>query len=258
MSATLVLAASLLLPAAPTMVQSQTGGVITTPLGLYLRHDLAAASTGPWGDVRLGVFSQWLVFSNELGVRASWHTDPGVLALSLEGAIEPGLFIENVPSVRSLLDAPRVGHARQRLTAQAAVNLKLDSWWLYSRSTASVKLRDFVEYDPYQDIVIKDELDLEQATALFVRLAALRPLGARVPDAAHRSQLWLYAEHTVGLVFDLARDAPSSTRPNRLSAGLVMENFPARDVALNLDVFYSFADTPRPGPGVIALYGLSF
>ncbi len=236
----------------PALVQSQGGGVITNPVGLFLRHDLAVDTgllpsllgAGPWGDIRVGAFTQYLVVSTEFGARLSWLTHPELLILSLEAASDRGLFREKG-------DLVRTSHGRTRLTAQALVNVKLERWWLYSRSTASVRLRDFVEQDDLQNVVVKDELTLEQATALFTRLTPLKSLG-RAP-----AQLWWYGEYTLGTLVDL-NAGPVDARPHRLSTGLLSEHFPARNIVLNLDVFWSFANNPHPGPGVVVLYGFSF
>lgn len=238
--------------------QSQVGGVIVNPLGIWLRHDLAIdtgllpalAGAGFLGDVRVGTFIQWLLYSNEFGVRASWITKPELLIVSLEGAFEPGAFFE-AQFGRAPIGDGRMTHIRERVTAQATMNLKLEQWWFYSRSTASLKLRDFVEYDPYQNVIIKDQLELEQATAFMGRLFRLRSF-SQVP-----AQLWLYGEHTVGLLVDV-NDTVRDARPNRVSMGFIAENFPSAGAAVNVDVFLSFANAPTPGPGIVALYGFAF
>lgn len=247
---------------ATVLHQSSTAGFIVNPLGLWLRHDLAVdtrllptllGGEGVYGDLRVGGFAQWLVYSTEFGVRLSWLTKPELLILASEAAVDAGRFIEEVDGKAIDLDV-RVPHVRVRLSTQALVNVKLDEWWFYSRSTAALRLRNFVEVDPYQNLIIEDELDLEQATALMKRLFPLRPLFG---THAATSQLWLYGEYTVGVVVDLNADR-QLLRPHRVSLGFIAENFPARGAALNLDVFWSFTDAPQQGPGVIALYGFAF
>lgn len=236
----------------PVLLQSAGGGVSTNPIGIFLRHDVAAdtgllpaaVGEGFWGDIRLGAFTQYLVVSTEFGARVSWLTRPQLLVVSLEAATEPGLFVVDGDDQRS-------AHVRSRFTGQALLNLKLSHWWFYSRSTASMRLRDFVERDQLQNIVVKDELTLEQATALFTRLYTLKTLG-RVP-----AQLWFYAEYTVGTLYDL-KHGLVDVRPNRISVGLLSEHFPLRNFVMDLDVSWSFADSPRPGPGVLFLYGFAF
>jgi hypothetical protein len=239
--------------AAPRLLQSSAGGVLTRPYGAFLRHDVAVDTgllpallgDGPWGDVRVGAFSQWLVYSNEFGGRVSLLTHPELLILSLEGAVDPGLFIHG----GELPDPVRTGGLRSRLSAQAVVNVKLDWWWLYSRSTATLRHRDFDEWDPYNGVVLRDEASVEQATALFLKIAPLKAL--RV-DRAKPPALWGYGEYTIGWLFD------HGARPNRTSIGLLTEHFPAPDLFIDLDVAYSFAPAPIDGVGVILLYGFLF
>ncbi len=243
--------------AAPQLHQSSAGGVLTRPYGAFLRHDVAIDTgalrallgEGPWGDLRVGAFTQWLVYSNELGARVSWLTAPELLILSVEAAIDPGLFIHGGQVARLLDDPPRTGGLRQRVSAQALVNLKLDWWWLYSRSTASYRHRDFDEWDPYNGVVLRDEASVEQATALFLKIA---PLKAVRSDAVKPAVLWGYGEYTIGWLFE------NGARPNRTSVGLLVEHFPAPDFFINLDVAYSFAAAPIDGVGVILLYGFLF
>lgn len=46
--------------------------------------------------------------------------------------------------------------------------------------------------------------------------------------------------------------------PNRISMGVITENFPLPYIGWNLDVFYSFAPKPQDGLGVILLSGFTF
>ena len=56
---------------------------------------------------------------------------------------------------------------------------------------------------------------------------------------------WLYPEYTVGTVYN------AGYIPHRVSVGVISEDFLAKNLSLDLDLFYSFADHPSTGPGLI-------
>ena len=261
----LMICASLAFPAAAddTLEDgrfSGSGGFITNPTGLFLRHDYSLATTllptilgeGFWGDVEVGVYHLYQVFSNEFGAQLAWQTEPALLRLSLDMGFEPGAFIEVDQTQSGVIydtDSTRASHLRRILRAQALVNFKLDSFWIYSRSSVLFRDRDFVEYDAFQEVTLQREVQLEQATALFLPVVELPALAKK--DGL-RSRLWGYGEYTVGTLLG------TDVRPNRVSMGVVTENFPAPYVGVNLDVFYSFANAPITGPGVIFVYFFAF
>lgn len=239
---------------------SGSGGLITNPTGLFVRHDYSLATTllpsllgeGFWGDFEVGVYHLYQVFSNEFGTQLAWQTDPPLLRLSLDMGIEPGAFIAvdpSQPGVTYDTNSERSFHLRGILRAQALVNFKLESFWIYSRSTMLWRDRDFVEYDAFQEVNLQREVQLEQATALFLPVVELPALAKK---EGLRSTLWGYGEYTVGTLVG------TDVRPNRVSVGIVTENFPAPYVGVNLDVFYSFANAPITGPGVIFVYFFAF
>jgi len=120
----LMICASLAFPAAAddTLEDgrfSGSGGFITNPTGLFLRHDYSLATTllptilgeGFWGDVEVGVYHLYQVFSNEFGAQLAWQTEPALLRLSLDMGFEPGAFIEVDQTQSGVIydtDSPRI------------------------------------------------------------------------------------------------------------------------------------------------------
>jgi hypothetical protein len=209
---------------------SLVGGLILNPEGLYTTYTRKVA--GGDSGARLSLYDSFLFYSNEFGVQAQYITTPAVLEIHTELGFEPGFF-------RRAGTDERRPRWRANWRTQANLNLKLDSVWLYSRTTALMRYRNFVEQDSVNQVTIEREWSLEQATAPFVRL-----LGT--PDGPG---LWTYVEHTVGAIAD------HGTRTHRLSAGLLTENWLGRGTVLNLDFFWSLAE-PNTGPGTIFVYYL--
>ncbi len=217
-----------------------SGALILNPEGLYARYDHGEplADSGFW----VGGFATFLFYSNELGVQLQYITDPALVEVHLDLAFEPGFF-RKVPTGQPPQgeDAGRTAATRFVARAQSNINLQLDHVWLYSRTTALYRHRDFLEDDTILELQIAREYSLEQAAAAFVRLAGTPPSQSAAPEPAG---LWLYAEYTLGGILDVG------TRPNRVSLGLLSEDWPRRGTTLNLDLFYSFA-APIDGPGLI-------
>jgi hypothetical protein len=211
---------------------SLTGGVILNPAGLYTTYSrrVAGAATGPG----LSVYNTFLFYSDEFGLGAQYTTDPAILEVHTQVGFEPGVFQRA---------GTRGRKARWRAVwrTQANLNLKLDSFWLYSRTTALLRYRNFVEVDTINKIEIAREWSVEEAFAPFVRI-----LGS-----PGRAGLWGYTEYTVGAIRDVG------IRTNRVSAGLLTEHWPTSAISLNVDLFWSFAE-PLSGPGAILIYFLGW
>jgi hypothetical protein len=165
-------------------------------------------------------------------------TKPEFLEVHLEAALEPGFYIHlpkdgippgaGPPSKRTL-------DLREVVRAQANLNLRWDRYWIYGRSTAEARFRNFHEYDEFREIEVeRQEYSFEQAIAPIYRVGPLDGPG-----------YWLYGEYTVGAVRDVG------TLPHRVSAGIITEEWLAKGLSLDLDLYYSFAKDPGPGPGVI-------
>jgi hypothetical protein len=232
----------------PQPTHSLTGGLITNPIGLYTQYTYSH----PLGDDgwRLGAFHNFLVYSGEFGLQLQYVTDPAFWEIHLDLAIEPGVF-RQLPSrdAKGPEPAERTPGTRAIARLQSNLNLQLAHIWFYSRTTALLRYRDFLEEDTIQRLVIAREWSLEQATATFFRVAGTPPLltSPNPPGPA----LWTYLEWTIGGVRDVG------ARPNRLSAGLLTERWLSRDLVLNLDFYYSFAQDLE-GPGLILVYWYKF
>ncbi len=232
--------------------QTLNGGVITNPAGLYTQYTYSV----PVGDegLRLGAFSNFQVYSNEFGVQFQYLTDPAFFEVHLDLAFEPGVFRKLPRSRREepITDenAPeRTAGWRAIVRLQSNFNLQLAFFWFYSRTTAQLRYRNFVEQDTFNLVTIEREWSIEQATATFFRLTGTPP--ALVSPAKPGPSLWTYVEYTVGGIRDVG------TRPNRVSAGLLSENWPGEGTVLNLDLYYSFAE-PIDGPGAIFVYWIKW
>ena len=223
-----------LLTAAPASAgdNSLVGGLILNPEGLYTTYTRKVA--GADSGVRLSVYDSFLYYSNEFGLQAQFITDPAVFEIHTELGFEPGFF-------RSAGTEDRRPRWRANWRTQANVNFKLDDVWFYSRTTALMRYRNFVEEDTVNELTIEREWSVEQAVAPFLR----------VLGAPQRPGLWTYVEYTVGGVRD------HGARTHRVSAGLLSEHWPGDGTVLNLDLFWSFAD-PHDGPGAIFVYYLYF
>jgi hypothetical protein len=231
---------------APKASHSLTGGVITNPAGLYTQYTYShPLGRDGW---YLGAFSNFLVYSNELGAQLQYKTDPAYLEVHLDLAFEPGVF-RQLPGRSAQGSDPPARTAGWRAVGRAQSNLNLQfAWiWFYSRTTALLRYRNFVEQDTIQNLVLEREWSIEQATATFFRLAGTPPVLVS-PNSAGPA-LWTYAEWTVGGLWGVG------TRPNRLSAGLLTERWPWPGAVFNLDFYYSFAQGIR-GPGAIFVYWL--
>jgi hypothetical protein len=234
-------------PLAPTpsrFSQATQGAIITKPAGAYLRHDVRYR-LGDSG-VRVGLFDSFLSVSNEIGSSISYATVPEWLALQAEIAAEPGFYL------RSPVAESRSADVRTVARAQANLNLRASRFWLYARTTAGLRLRNFDEHDSFRELVLRRELWVEQATALLVRVNA--------PASAAAPSFWAYGEYTVGRVTSSGSPAATTavTMPNRVSGGVISENFLAKGLFLDLDLFWSVAPPPTDGFGVIAAFWIAW
>ena len=224
--------------------QATQGAIITKPAGAYVRHDVRYR-LGDSG-VRVGVFDSFLSVSDEIGSSISYVTVPEWLALQAEIAAEPGFYLQ------SPLAEARLPGVRTVARAQANLNLRVSRFWLYGRTTAGVRLRNFDEHDSFRDLVLRRELWFEQATALLVRV--------NDPATTARASFWLYGEYTVGRVTSTGSPAATTavTMPNRVSGGIISEDFLAKGLFLDLDLLWSFAPPPTDGFGVIAAFWIAW
>lgn len=219
-----------------------TGALIVNPAGLYVRYDLRI----PLADgFSVGFLNNWQVYGNGVGLQLRWQTEPAWFETHLDLSTEPGIYLQRPPGARigaeldaGAEDGERTFGWRHNATWQTNVNIRTDAYWLYSRTTLLYRLRDFVEADTFGRMQIGDERSIEQATAVMRSLA-------RWSDGG---RLWAYLEYTVGGVLDVG------TRPNRPSAGLIIEGWPYDGATLNLDAFYSVAAGSLAGPGLIAAW----
>lgn len=237
-------------PGAPTAVAAQpspdthllTVAAITLPVGASLRYDwLRALGEPSHAGARAGLYASYLFYSVELGARVGWAAVPEWLELHLDLGAEPGFFRKLDPAAvpadpPGRGDVPRTFGARWVARAQANLNLRFGRVWLYGRTTALFRWRDFLEDDVFNRIRIRTEASLEQATAAMYRVFG--------DDRA--AAVWAYAEYTVGGVLDVG------VRPHRGSGGVVVERFPVDSVTVNVDLFYSGVRDFR-GPGVIVV-----
>ncbi len=224
--------------------QSTQGAVITKPGGAYVRHDVRYR-LGDSG-FRVGVFDSFLSVSNEVGSSVSYATVPEWLALQAEIAAEPGFYLRT-PTAES-----RVAGVRTVARLQANLNLRASRFWLYGRTTAGLRLRGFDERDSFRELILRRELWIEQATALLVRV--------NDPSSPGRAAFWAYGEYTVGRVASSGSPVATTavTMPNRLSGGVISEDFLARGLFLDLDLFWSVAPPPTDGFGVIAAFWIAW
>jgi hypothetical protein len=234
-------------PLAPTpsrFSQATQGAILTKPAGAYLRHDVRY-QIGDSG-VRVGLFDSFLSVSNEIGSSISYATVPEWLALQAEIAAEPGFYL------RSPVADSRTADVRTVARLQANLNLRASRFWLYGRTTAGLRLRNFDEHDSFRELVLRRELWIEQATALLVRVND--PASATVPS------FWAYGEYTVGRVTSTGSPAATTavTMPNRVSGGLITGSFLAKGLFLDLDLFWSVAPPPTDGFGVIAAFWIAW
>lgn len=236
----LLLAALLATPSAP-MEHAISGALIVNPAGLFVRYDLGLPVGG---GLRLGLFDSWQVYGNGVGAQLRWQTDPAWLETHLDLSTEPGFYLQQPAGARigaeldpGVEDGERTFAWRHNATWQTNINIRTDAWWLYSRTTLLLRLRDFVEADTFQQMQIGDERSIEQATAVLVKLTDWGD-----------GRLWGYVEYTVGGVLDIG------TRPNRPSGGVILEGWPTRGASLNLDGFYSIAPGALRGAGLITAW----
>lgn len=212
-----------------------TGAVIINPEGAFLRYDVG------WdlGDgFTLGLYDEFLVFANGVGLQLSWHTDPAWLEVHVDAGAEPGFFLKLEPGQGKGDVTTRTFGVRYLVKPQLNLNIRDSEWWLYSRTTGIYRYRSERQEEVFRDLVLDDEWSIEQASALMYRFAGAKPgLGV---------SWWGYGEHTVG------RIRGQGVIPNRLSGGLIVEGWPTRQATLNLDVFYSYARVPLDGWGTIA------
>ena len=224
-----------------------SGGVILNPTGGFLRYDHQErlGESGLW----LGGFANFLFYSSEFGLQLQYVTDPAFFEVHLDLAFEPGLF-RRVPrsGPRPQTDPERTAGTRYIAKLQSNINLKFDHIWLYSRTTALYRHRNFRELDTVLQLEVEREVRVEEAVALFARVAGRAPAATETKE---KPGLWVYAEYTVGSVLGVGE------RPNRVSTGLLSENWPGSGTVLNLDLFYSFAE-PIEGPGMIFAWWLSW
>lgn len=238
----LLLAALLATPPAP-VEQAISGALIINPAGLFVRYDLGFPLGG---GLRLGVLNNWQVYGNGVGAQVRWQTEPAWFETHLDLSVEPGFYLQQPRGARigaeldpGVEDGDRTFGWRQNATWQTNLNIRTGSWWLYSRTTLVLRLRDFIEADVFQQMQVEDERSIEQATALLFRVT---DWGA--------GRLWAYAEYTIGGVLDVG------TRPNRPSAGVILEGWPAEGASINLDGFYSIAPGALRGAGFITAWWL--
>jgi hypothetical protein len=219
-----------------------TLAAITLPVGASLRYDwLRAASNPARAGARLGLYASYLFYSVELGGRVGWAAVPEWVELHLDLGTEPGFFRKLDPAALPADppgrgEVPRTAGVRFVARAQANLNLRFGRLWLYGRTTALLRWRDFLEDDVFNRIRIRTEVSVEQATAAMVRVAG----------AESGASLWLYGEYTVGGVVDVG------ARPHRVSTGAVIERFPLDAVTADFDLFYSVVPDFR-GVGVIVV-----
>lgn len=220
------------------------GAMIVNPLGLFVRYD---ATRPMGGGLKLGLFSNWQVYGNGFGAQIGYETDPLWFETHLDLSTEPGWYNQLPGDARigagidpgtDAIDR-RFGW-RHNATWQTNVNIRQAGWWIYSRTTAVLRLRDFIEADTFSQMQVRTELSIEEAAAL----------GYSLWQAGDR-QFWIYAEHTIGGVWNVG------VRPNRPSLGLILENVPDGTV-FNLDVFYSFAPGTLAGLGAIGAWWVKF
>lgn len=214
------------------------GAAISNPVGAFVRYDLRVAQRG---GLSVSLFDSFLILSNEVGGQVSWSTEPAWFEAHLDAAVEPGFYRQLGPEGSSAspgeANLDRTFGVRGIVRAQVNINLKLSRIWLYSRTTGYVRFRHFVEDDSFARLRVQTELSFEQAVSVPVCvLRSCREVG-----------VWVYPEYTVGVV------AGAGLRPNRVSAGVVVERWPWRGFMWNLDGFYSFADR-IDGPGFIVAF----
>ena len=219
-----------------------SGALIINPAGLYVRYDLRVPLAYGFS---IGLLNNWQVYGNGVGVQLRWQTEPAWFETHLDLSTEPGFYLQRPPGARigaeldpGAEDGDRTFGWRHNATWQTNINIRSDAWWLYSRTTALYRLRDFVEADTFGRMQIGDEASLEQATAIMRSVA-------RWGEAA---RLWAYLEYTVGGVLDVGN------RPNRPSAGFIVEGWPYDGASLNLDAFYSVAPGSLAGAGLITAW----
>lgn len=222
-------------PPAWEIVNATTGAVITQPIGAFVRHDVRLKPAG--SPFHVGVFDSYLIVSNEVGVQAGVTTNPAFLGLTLEAAVEPGFYVKaprpGEPPADPDLEEARSFGVRRSVRAQANTNLRSGPYWLYGRTTGSARFRDFVEDDPFREILIEDEWGFEQATAFLYNVGSEAPA------------FWVYGEYTVGAIDRVG------TTPNRVSCGVISEKWLLDGLSMDLDFFYALDEHPRRGPGVI-------
>ena len=210
--------------------QRLTAGTILNPYGAGIRYDLKL----PVGaGFRIGFIDEFLFYSNGVGTQLSWQTAPRWFGIHVEGLIEPGYFLKVSPTIGRRKALQRTFDYRLALRAQTELNFKTSSMWFYSRSTLTYRHRGFREDDTFRGLVINEERAAEQATSLMGKISQWDGGG----------KLWIYAEYTVGYLRGLG------VYPNRPSAGLIAERWPSTNITLNLDVFYSLANSPLDGFG---------
>jgi len=211
--------------------ESITGVVITNPVGAYMRYDV---DVPVGGGFEVGLFDEFLFYSNTAGLKLGWATTPEWLRLTVDLGVDPGWFMKLAPDESYREEGERTFGVRYLVRPQLLINIRSDQWWLYGRTTGVYRHRDFREADTFQGISLGKEASIEQAYAL------MRRIGGTAPAA-----IWVYLEHTVGALRDFG------TRPNRISAGVFTEEWPWSQVVLNLDLYYSFAASPLAGPGAL-------
>ncbi len=247
----------------PRLVHYSGSAFISNPGGYSLRHDIllitgalpSAFDLPVLGDVAVGGYNAYYVFSDEMGLSAVWEFDPAFLRFGLDLGIEPGRFI-----ILDDDDLDRPVDEKSQLTRRAGAryvgrlvtngNLRYGGFWIYTRNTLWYRYRPFREWDfRFEFAYDRHEIGIEQAQALMFNIFDPPSWGRKDRPDAH---LWLYGEYTVGYIY------PGGVMPNRVSMGVLTENFPITGYGFNLDVFYSFAREPQDGLGVILLFGFTF
>jgi hypothetical protein len=198
------------------------------------------------GAIFWGAFLDWQVYSVAVGPSLSFKTEPRWLDLRADFALEPGYFIraDGTQEVGGGLrrSEDREPGLRALVRLQSNMNLRFDRFWIYGRTTAWYRYRGFREADTFLGITQRQELGLEHASAVMVRAG----------DSVFLGTPWIYAEYTHGVL------RGHTPRPSRLSAGVVSEGVLVDQLTVNIDFFYSFADQPLDGLGLIVAYWFRF
>ncbi len=226
----LLLGLSSLACAADRSQNELSAGAIINPEGLFLGYSRALFSKEKFS---LGLFDNLKVLTNEFGFYAQFRTEPEWLVSSLQIGVEPGLYLFAGQSTRKF-------DLRKFVRSKTEVTLEGNGLRFYSRTILLYRGRNFLEDDRFQGVLLDSELAIEQALAPMF-------LVERHNFDSLVCSYWGYVEYTVGAI------RGAGTRPNRISGGVVAENWPFRAVTVNLDLFFSFLPEPHHGLGSILL-----